>query len=119
MSFTEVIDGVGRVGDALGVVVIAIGFLTTAVLAVRDLRAQPPVDVYRNSRQRLGRSILLGLEILVASDIIRTVAVDPTLKSAGVLAIIVVIRSVLSLSLEVELEGRWPWRSAASHPGER
>ncbi len=111
MSFSDVIDWIGKVGDGLGVAVVAIGFAIAAVLAVRDRRAQPAVDVYRLARQRLGRSILLGLEILVASDIIRTVAVTPTLTSVGVLAIIVVIRSVLSLSLEVELEGRWPWQA--------
>lgn len=111
MSFAEIIEGVGKVGDGLGVAVIAIGFAIAAVFAARDQRAQPPVDVYKNARQRLGRSILLGLEILVASDIIRTVAIAPTLRSAGVLAIIVVIRSVLSLSLQVELEGRWPWHA--------
>jgi len=64
----------------------------------------------RALRQRLGRAILLGLELLVAADIIRTVAVTPTFTSAGVLGIIVVIRTFLSFSLEVELEGRWPWQ---------
>lgn len=111
MNYAEVIETVGKAGDVLGVVVIAVGFALAASMAVRDLRAAPPVDVYKLARQRLGRSILLGLEILVASDIIRTVAVAPTLESAGVLAIIVIIRSVLSLSLQVELEGRWPWRA--------
>ncbi len=59
---------------------------------------------------------MLGLEILVAGDIIRTVAVDPTFRSAGVLAIIVGIRTFLSFSLEVELEGRWPWQSREAAP---
>ena len=66
-------------------------------------------DEYRLFRQRLGRAILLGLELLVAADIIRTVAVTPTFTSAGSWAIIVGIRTFLSFSLEVELEGRWPW----------
>jgi uncharacterized membrane protein len=74
-------------------------------------RAGPgDTDRYRALRQRLGRAILLGLELLVAADIIRTVAVTPTFTSAGVLGIIVVIRTFLSFSLEVELEGRWPWQ---------
>lgn len=114
MDYSGVIEGVGQLGDVLGVAVVAIGFAFSAVMAVRNLRAVPAVDVYKLARQRLGRSILLGLEILVASDIIRTVAVTPTLRSAGVLAIIVVIRSVLSLSLQVELEGRWPWHDKPS-----
>jgi|SRR5689334_3046491 uncharacterized membrane protein len=64
---------------------------------------------YREYRQHLGRAILLGLEFLVAGDIINTVAVDPTFRSVGVLAGIVAIRTFLSFSLEVEIDGRWPW----------
>ena len=69
-----------------------------------------PLSVYRSYRQLLGRSILLGLELLVAADIIRTVAVTPTFESVGVLAIIVLIRTFLSFSLELEITGRWPWQ---------
>lgn len=72
---------------------------------------------YRRYRQHVGKAILLGLELLVAADIIRTVAVRPTLETAGVLAIVVGIRTALSFSLEVELEGRWPWaRSRKDNP---
>jgi uncharacterized membrane protein len=67
--------------------------------------------VYRQYRQQLGRSILLGLELLVAADIIRTVAVTPTLTSVAVLGGIVLIRTFLSFSLELEITGRWPWQS--------
>ena len=77
-------------------------------------------DVYRRFRQQLGRSILLGLELLVAADIIRTVAVTPTLSTVLVLALIVAIRTFLSFSLELEITGRWPWQSmppATSTPG--
>ena len=66
-------------------------------------------SAYREYRQHLGRAILLGLEFLVAGDIINTVAVDPTFRSVGVLAGIVAIRTFLSFSLEVEIDGRWPW----------
>jgi uncharacterized membrane protein len=72
------------------------------------------VTVYRAYRQLLGRSILLGLELLVAADIIRTVAVTPTYESVGVLAIIVLIRTFLSFSLELEITGRWPWQKEPS-----
>ena len=68
-------------------------------------------DIYRRLRQQLGRTILLGLEFLVVGDIVRTVAAQPTLTSVTVLAIIVVIRTFLSLSLQIELTGRWPWQS--------
>ena len=66
----------------------------------------------RRFRQRLGQTILLGLELLVAGDIIRTVATQPTFSSVGILAIIVLIRTFLSFSLEVELTGRWPWQTS-------
>jgi uncharacterized membrane protein len=72
---------------------------------------------YREYRQHLGRAILLGLEFLVAGDIINTVAVDPTFRSVGVLAGIVVIRTFLSFSLEVEIEGRWPWARSQGGDG--
>ena len=68
------------------------------------------MGTYRAYRQGIGRAILLGLELLVAADIIRTVAVDPSFRSVGVLAVIVAVRTFLSFTLEVELEGRWPWQ---------
>jgi uncharacterized membrane protein len=71
-------------------------------------------DWYRSLRQRIGRAILLGLEVLVAADIIRTVAVAPSFTNAGVLAVIVLIRTFLSMSLELELTGEWPWRQAST-----
>ena len=71
---------------------------------------QRRTEVYAKYRRLLGRSILLGLEFLVAGDIIRTVAVDPTFASVGVLGIIVIIRTFLSFSLELEITGRWPWQ---------
>lgn len=76
------------------------------------LRRRHADDAYRSYRQRIGRAILLGLEVLVAADIIRTVAVSPTFESVGVLAIIVAIRTFLSFTLELELSGRWPWQRA-------
>lgn len=113
MEFEETIETVGKAMDALGVAVIVIGFLVATVLFVRRLRrGTEPVDAYSRYRQGTGRAILLGLEVLVAADIIRTVAVTPTFTSVGVLAIIVAIRTFLSMSLEVELEGRWPWHAA-------
>ena len=69
-------------------------------------------DSYEELRRSLGRSILLGLEILVAADIIRTIAITPTFASVGVLGLIVVVRTFLSFSLEAELDGQWPWRKA-------
>jgi uncharacterized membrane protein len=110
MTFTDTVDVVGKAVDAAGVATIVVGVLVATAMSARGPRDAPPTDRYRILRQRLGRAILLGLELLVAADIIRTVAVTPTFTSAGVLGIIVVIRTFLSLSLEVELEGRLPWQ---------
>ncbi len=108
MDFDDVVTGIGRVIDAAGVVAIVIGIVVALVVAARSLRRGEP-DVYSRFRRLLGRSILLGLELLVAGDIVRTVAAQPTLLSVGVLAFIVVIRTFLSFSLELEITGRWPW----------
>jgi uncharacterized membrane protein len=108
--FEDAMDAVGKSMDAAGVAVIVIGVVVAAATSLRQLRHSTAEDAYRSLRQRVGRAILLGLEVLVAADIIRTVAVSPTLERAGSLAIIVGIRTALSFSLEVELEGRWPWQ---------
>jgi uncharacterized membrane protein len=109
VSFYEVIETVGKAIDAVGVGVIAIGALISAAGAVPRLRRKSG-DVYRMFRQQLGRSILLGLEFLVAADIIRTVAVTPDARSVAVLGGIVLIRTFLSFSLELEVTGYWPWQ---------
>ncbi len=112
MDFEETVEIVGKAVDACGVAVVVVGIAgATAVFAVRLWRGHENRDLYRDYRQGIGRAILLGLELLVAADIIRTVAVSPSFKSAGVLGIIVGIRTFLSLSLQVELEGRLPWQS--------
>ena len=111
MDYEGWIELAGRVIDASGVAVVVVGAIAAAVFAVlRAVRRTGPV--YRPFRRFLGRSILLGLELLVAADIIRTVAVTPTLESVAVLAAIVLIRTFLSFSLELEITGRWPWQKA-------
>jgi uncharacterized membrane protein len=109
---------IGTLVDVSGVAVIAVGTLPVSLRAVQDVRTRPPLpDVYRGFRQRLGRVVLVGLELLVAADIIRTVAVVPTLESVAVLGVIVLVRTFLSFSLEVELGGRWPWQRVAVDRG--
>lgn len=107
MNFFEVIETVGKVIDAAGVAVIALGALISAAGVIPRLKTG---QAYRAFRQQLGRSILLGLELLVAADIIRTVAVTPDARSVAVLAGIVLIRTFLSFSLELEITGYWPWQ---------
>jgi uncharacterized membrane protein len=108
--FKQAMDTTGTAVDGAGVIVIVFGALVATLLFLVRVRNQRPANEYRNYRQNLGRAILLGLELLVAGDIIRTVAVEPTLEQVGVLALIVLIRTFLSFSLEVELEGKLPWQ---------
>ena len=110
MAFGRIAEAAGQALDLVGVVVIVVGSLVATVRYALRVRHGDGVDAYRRYRQGLGRAILLGLEFLVAGDIIRTVAVSPTFRGVGVLAVIVLIRTFLSLSLQVELEGRWPWQ---------
>ncbi len=111
-SFMGIIETVGLAIDGLGVLVIVLG-LGWAILRFFTSGRQVEAP-YRRFRQDLGRGILLGLEFLVAADIVRTVAMTPTLDDVLVLGLIVLIRTFLSMALEVELEGRWPWRKAAN-----
>ena len=100
--------------EVIGVVAILLTALFALGVAGRQMvRHVEREQIYRETRLRLARGILLGLELLVAADIIHTVAVDLTFTSAGVLAIIVLIRTFLSFSLEVEMTGHWPWQGQA------
>jgi len=112
------IEWVTRLLEAAGLAAIVIGAGASTVRYFIDLSRprDPDRDPFGCYRSGLGRSILLGLEFLVAADIVHTLAIEPTLDSLVVLAGIVLIRTFLSFSLEVELEGRWPWQRAA---GER
>ena len=108
----EIMEFVGTAVDTAGVSVMVIGAIIAAARFLLKSQADA-LNAYRVCRQDLGRAILLGLEFLVAGDIIRTVVVHPTLDNLIVLAIIVVIRTLLSVTLQLEFEGHWPWQ----HPG--
>lgn len=101
---------VGAAIDVFGVIVIVLG-IVWATLGFLGRSQRSPYDNYR---VRIGRTLLLGLEILVAADIVKTVALEPTFSSLGVLAGLVLVRTFLSWTLALEIEGRWPWRSAAA-----
>ncbi|MEO5901385.1 MAG: DUF1622 domain-containing protein [Ilumatobacteraceae bacterium] len=110
MNYESIIEDTGKAIDAVGVAAIVLGAAASFVgVALRRAEGDP----YRRFRRQLGRSILLGLELLVAADIIRTVAVKPTLERIAVLAGIVAIRTFLSFSLELEITGSWPWHKRA------
>jgi uncharacterized membrane protein len=96
--------------ELLGVVVIVCGVLAATVRSLTEMRHGAPADAFRSYRANLGRGILLGLEFLIAADIIGMVAIVPSFDRLGILALIIVIRTFLSFSLQIEIEGRWPWR---------
>jgi uncharacterized membrane protein len=96
--------------EVAGVAIIVTSAVISAYLYLREGRSAGWGPAYEGFRANLGRGILLGLELLVAADIIGTVAVTPSFENLGVLAAIVLIRTFLSVSLDVEIEGRWPWQ---------
>jgi uncharacterized membrane protein len=115
MDYHVIVERVGLAIDLVGVAVIVVGtLLCLGRYLVRALRRRLEATSYRDARQQIGKSILLGLELLVAGDIIRTVATSPTFTSVGVLAAIVGVRTFLSFTMMVELDGRWPWQKRSS-----
>jgi uncharacterized membrane protein len=112
--FTELADTIGWIIDLAGVAIIVFGLLYAIGRFL--IPGGSGSDRYRRFREDIGRGILLGLEFLVAADIIRTVAVAPTLSNVLVLGLIVLIRTFLSMALQVELEGRWPWERHGTQP---
>jgi|SRR6516165_8395465 uncharacterized membrane protein len=105
--------------ELAGVAVLVVGaVLAFARYLVSLVRSRNGPAAYRLLRLYLGRSIVVGLEILIAADIIRSVVVDPTFTSVGVLGLLVLVRTFLSWSLEVEIDGEWPWQRTRLHKGE-
>lgn len=113
-SFITIAEYIGLAVDGAGVLVIIGGLLVAVGRAA--VTPAPGISRYRRLRQDLGRGILLGLELLVAADIIRTVAITPTMESVTILGLIVLIRTFLSMALQVELDGRWPWQRQQAEP---
>ena len=115
MTFTETMDHIAQLFEAIGAVVLLGGLFLSAALSARALRRSGDGALaYQVLRESFGGVILMGLEILVAADLIRTVAVAPTLLNVATLGLIVLIRTFLSFSLEIEIEGVAPWRRAAT-----
>jgi uncharacterized membrane protein len=113
-TFAESMELVASLFEAIGALILLAGLVVSAFLAIRSLRrSRQPRAAYQILRESFGGAILLGLEVLVAADLVRTVAVAPTLENVVILAIIVLIRTILSFSLEIEIEGVVPWRRAA------
>ena len=104
--------------EVLGAGIIVAGVIKVAITrgTIRYLFQLGQPGAYENYKHQLGKTLLLGLEFLVAADVVRTVALEPTLTNVAVLGLLVLIRTFLSWSLTVEIEGRWPWQSRIDMP---
>lgn len=111
MQFTEIISIAGYAIEAIGVLVILLGSAIASFGFLRTYRHTVTGEAYTTFRRALGRSIILGLEFLIAGDIIRTVVVADTLENVAILGLIILMRTFLSVTLHLEIEGRWPWQS--------
>jgi uncharacterized membrane protein len=111
VSYHEAVSHVVDVVEGVGAGIMVLGALGAFALFARQVRSGTD-RAYQQLRESVGRAILLGLEVLIVADIIRTIVVAPTFESVTVLGVIVVIRILLSFSLEVEIDGAWPWRRA-------
>lgn len=111
VTFEGTVEATGHAMEGLGVLILVVAtVLALGTFAADLVRRADSETAYRALRRRLGRGILVGLEVLVAADIVRTVAVAPTFRSVGVLAVIVAIRTFLSAAIQVDIDGSWPWR---------
>ena len=115
-TFEDVMENVVRGFEVAGVGVLAAGSILAFVVFAVDLFRLPFDQAYEGVRQGVGRAILLGLEILIIADIVQTITIDPTLESVITLGVLVLVRTFLSFSLEIELEGVVPWRRSAAKP---
>ena len=114
MHFEDWMELVVQGFEVVGVVILAVGSLAALTNAtIVSLRGDRAV-AYTGARRNVGRAVLLGLEVLIIADIVQTITIDPTAESALVLGVIVLVRTFLSFSLEIELEGVVPWRRAAT-----
>jgi uncharacterized membrane protein len=122
-TIRDIIEWAALVIEVLGAVIIVAGVFRVAITrgTVRYLYQLDKPGAYESYKHQMGRSLLLGLEFLVAGDVVRTVALEPTLNNVAVLGLLVLIRTFLAWSLAVEMEKRWPWQSCAEqqppHPG--
>ncbi|MFN7980192.1 MAG: DUF1622 domain-containing protein [Vicinamibacterales bacterium] len=116
-SIRQAIEWAALAIELLGAVVIVAGVLRVAITrgTVRFLLKLDEPGAYESYKHQIGRSLLLGLEFLVAGDVVRTVALEPTLVNVAVLGLLVLVRTFLSWTLTVEIESRWPWQARPAH----
>ena len=114
MNYHDTMEQVAEGFEVAGVAILVVGSLLAFVSAALELRRGSAQAAYQRARQGVGRAILLGLEVLIIADIVLTITVDRTFDSAITLGIIVLVRTFLSFSLEIELEGTLPWRRGST-----
>ena len=115
-TFEDAMENVVRGFEVAGVGVLVVGSVLAFARFAADL-FRSPREAFRGVRQSVGRAILLGLEVLIIADIIQTITIDPSLESAVTLGVVVLVRTFLSFSIEIELEGVVPWRRSSAKPG--
>jgi len=119
MDYKHTAELIGTAFEVAGIVILVLGsILAFGRYVVTLIRFRDGPAAFRGLRLYLGRSIVLGLELLIAADIIHSVAIEPTFVSVGVLGLIVLVRTFLSWSLEVEINGEWPWQRSRFHKSE-
>lgn len=109
-KFTPVGSSIAHTIEAVGVIIIAIGFIYAGISAIRALKSKNRNDLITEFRKNIKTNMVLGLDFLVAGDIIRTVTVNPTLSGVASLGLLVVIRTMLVFTIHLEVHGRWPWQ---------
>jgi uncharacterized membrane protein len=116
-NLNSIIEAVAKAIEVAAIIVIVLAMIYSAMRFVQNSRVRPPTNIlaagspYNKFRASVGRGLLVGLEILVAADIIRTIALEPTLQSVIALGVLVLVRVILGWSITVEIEGRWPWQA--------
>ncbi len=111
-SFFDLISITGYVVEAFGVLVIIVGMGRAAIRNTLQYFRSPESEIYHRFRREMGRAMLVGLELLVAGDIIRTVVVIDSLSDVATLGLVVVIRTILVFAIHLEVEGHWPWQAS-------
>jgi uncharacterized membrane protein len=117
MHFEEWMENVVKAFEIAGVVLLAVGSIVALAHAALVLTREDSSAAYQAARRGIGRSVLLGLEVLIIADIVQTITIDPTVDSAVALGLVVLVRTFLSFSLEIELEGTLPWRRPQNPAG--
>lgn len=114
-KFTPVGSSIAHTIEAVGVIIIAIGFIYAGISAIRYFRIKNRDTLINNFRMNIKTNMVLGLDFLVAGDIIRILTVNPTLSGVASLGLLVVIRTMLVFTIHLEVHGRWPWQGEEVH----